>query len=370
MVNAPVLRVLAVLPYVVVGAVTAFTVASTWGSWLDLSVDVGLCILLAVWMVAFRVFRLPWSARPAVIAVFMTGMIVLALLLVFRESWFGLLVIACFIYAYSIVIWPWQLLAVGAVSIVAGIAQGLSVDTTSPSGVIAVTAVIMLNVVGMCGLSWILHLTHREFERAGMEAERHRLAHEIHDTLAQCLAGIVTQLQAAEDAREDTARQRHTTTALTLARSGLIEARTSMQALRPAVLEEAQLADAIKNVSHTWSARSGISVAYRTLGTGRPLPTDAEVALLRTVQESLTNIERHAQANRVELTVRYGRDRACVEIRDNGTGFDPASRPSHDTSESGYGLTAMRERIEALTGTLLINSRPGIGTVVCAEVPT
>lgn len=369
MVDTPVLRVLAALPYAIVGTLTAFTLGSRWGSWPDLSIDIVLCVLVAVWMVAFRVFRLPWNVRPAVIAVFMTGMIVLTLLLVLRESWFGLLVIACFIYAYSIVIWPWQLLAVGAVAIVAGIAQGSDIDTTSSSGVVAVAAVIALNIIGMCGLSWILRLTHREFQRTGMEAERHRLAHEIHDTLAQCLAGIVTQLQAAEDAHEDTARQKHTTTALELARSGLIEARSSMQALRPPVLEQVQLAEAIKNVSDTWSARSEIAVVCHMGGLSRPLHTDVEVALIRTVQECLVNIERHAHAHRVNVTLRYGTNCVLLEVRDDGNGFDLTLSHDQDTRDSGYGLTAMRERIEALAGTIMIDSRPSGGTTIRAEVP-
>lgn len=369
MVNVRVLRVLAVLPYVVVGALIAFTLGSKWGQWPDAAIDLALCAAIVVWMLAFRTFRLPWTERPSVVAVFMTGMILLTLALVLRDSSFGLLVIGCFIYAYSMVAWPWELLAVGVVAVVAGIAQSTGIDRSTSSGIVATTAVIAFNVVVMCGLSWIFRLTHREFQRSGMEAERHRLAHEIHDTLAQCLAGIVTQLQAAQEATDALARERHTSKALGLARDGLTEARSSMQALRPPVLEEARLPDAIENITRAWTARTGITVATRVLGVSASLPTDAEVALLRTVQECLTNTERHAHADRVTLTLHYRPDRAMLEVKDDGTGFDAIIRPEPDTDGHGYGLVAMRERIEALTGTLTIDSRRGRGTTIRAEVP-
>lgn len=369
-INLRVLRVLAVLPYVVIGGLIAFTLGNKWGAWPDLAIDLALCTAVVVWMVAFRTFRLPWIDRPSAVAVFMTGMILLTLTLVLRDSQFGLLVIGCFIYAYSMVAWPWEPLAVGAVAIVAGIAQSSGIDQSTPSGVVAVAAVIAFNIVVMCGLSWIFRLTHREFQRAGMEAERHRLAHEIHDTLAQCLAGIITQLQAAQDATDRTDQENHTDTALNLARSGLTEARSSMQALRPPPLETAQLTDAIDNVAQAWATRSGITVATHIIGTSRSLSTDLEVALLRTVQECLANTERHAHAQQVNLTLRYESHRAVLELQDDGDGFDTALGQKRETSGSGYGLTAMRERIETLAGTLTINSQPGRGTTIRAEVPT
>lgn len=369
MVNTRVFRVLAVLPYVVLGALSAFTLGNKWGAWPNLAIDLALCAAVAVWMVGFRTFRLPWIERPVVVMIFMTGMILLTLALVLRDDRFGLLVIGCFIYAYSMVAWPWEPLAVGAVAIVAGIAQSSGIDHSTPSGVVATAAVIAFNIVVMCGLSWIFRLTHREFQRSGMEAERHRLAHEIHDTLAQCLAGIVTQLQAAQDSTDRADQAHHTSTALSLARNGLTEARSSMQALRPPVLEAAQLSDAIENVTQAWTARTGISVATRLIGTSSPLPTDAEVALLRTVQECLANTERHAHADRVNLTLHYGPDRAVLEVRDDGDGFDTVLRQESETGDSGYGLTAMRERIEALAGTVSIDSRRGCGTTIRAEVP-
>lgn len=369
MVNIRVLRVLVVLPYVVFCALTAFTVGNKWGAWPDLAIDLALCAAVAVWMLAFRTFRLPWTERPAVVAVFMAGMILLTLALVLRDSSFGLLVIGCFIYSYSMVPWPWELLAVGAVAIVAGIAQSSGIDRSTPSGVVATVAVIAFNIVVMCGLSWIFRLTHREFQRSGVEAERHRIAHEIHDTLAQCLAGIVTQLQAAQDATNRAEQDRHTSTALNLARNGLTEARNSMQALRPPALEIAQLPDAIDNVTQTWATRTGVAVATRIIGDSSPLPTDKEVALLRTVQECLANTERHAHADRVDVTLRYQSERVGLEMHDNGDGFDTTLRQEPETGDGGYGLTAMRERIEALAGTVTIDSRRGRGTTIRAEVP-
>jgi signal transduction histidine kinase len=366
---------LAVTTSLLLTSLAAFAVGIHWGDAPRLALELGLCGAYAAWVVAFRPFRETWSARPTVVAVFVSGAILLNLALVLCDGWFGFLLIATFTFSFALVPWPWEVLAVGVTAIVAGIAQSSGFSHGSWLGTAEVAAVIGLNVLIMCGMSWGLHLSERTTQRAGVEAERARLAREIHDTLAQGFAGIVTQLQAAEQAHDTSERDRHTDAALTLARDGLAEARRSMQALRPAALDSARLPDAIANVARTWSARTGIPTAVHTDGRERSLPTDAEVALLRTAQEALVNIERHADARRVDLALRYAAHEALLEIRDDGRGFDPdvlVSPPPgrHDSGfGGGFGLIAMRERIEALAGDLIVESRPGHGTAVRAEVP-
>jgi len=198
---------------------------------------------------------------------------------------------------------------------------------------------------------------------AGILDERQRMAREIHDTLAQGLTGIVTQLQAAEHAADDPAGwRRHFAAATRLARESLTEARRSVDALRPGPLEAGRLSDALAGVAERWSALHGVPVQVTTTGTARPLPPDAEVALLRTAQEALANVAKHARAARVGLTLSYMEHQVALDVRDDGRGFDPAET-------KGFGLVAMRQRIEALSGTLQVESEPGAGTAISASLP-
>jgi signal transduction histidine kinase len=194
---------------------------------------------------------------------------------------------------------------------------------------------------------------------AGVLDERARMAREIHDTIAQGLIGIVTQIEAAEQAAEP---RRHLDAAARLARESLSEARRSVQALRPQPLEQARLPEALAGVAEAWSALNGVSAAVTTTGDPRPLPPDVEATLLRTAQEALSNVARHASASRVGLTVSYMDDLVTLDVRDDGVG-GVAARPG------GFGLTSMLERIQGLDGRLAIESEPGAGTAVSATVP-
>jgi signal transduction histidine kinase len=185
---------------------------------------------------------------------------------------------------------------------------------------------------------------------AGVSDERRRLAAEIHDTIAQGLAGIITQLQAAEDSE-------HVRRATDLARASLREARRSVQDLAPADLEHGTLPEALKKVAE---GRARFTVT----GTVEPLHDELEAALLRIAQEALTNADRHAHAERVGVTLSYMDDEVTLDVRDDGRGFAVAARPS-----GGFGLTAMRERAERVAGTLEVESEPGRGTAVSARVP-
>ncbi|MFC9977495.1 sensor histidine kinase [Spirillospora sp. NPDC127200] len=182
---------------------------------------------------------------------------------------------------------------------------------------------------------------------AGVSDERRRLAAEIHDTIAQGLTGIITQLQAAEESE-------HVRRATDLARESLREARRSVRDLAPTHLEHDTLPTALKKIT---DGRAHLTVT----GTAEPLHDELEAALLRIAQEALANAARHAHAERVGVTLSYMDDEVTLDIRDDGRGFD---RPS-----GGFGLTAMRERAERVAGTLEIESEPGRGTAVSARVP-
>src|SRR5580704_19003379 len=131
---------------------------------------------------------------------------------------------------------------------------------------------------------------------AGAGDERQRMAREIHDTLAQGLTGIITQLEAAQQSAHDAERERRIDNAKRLARDSLAEARRSVQALRPQALEDSKLPDALAEEVTRWTATSGVAGEVETTGEARALHPEVEVTLLRVGQEALANVAKHAAA--------------------------------------------------------------------------
>ncbi|GAA4599750.1 sensor histidine kinase [Planotetraspora phitsanulokensis] len=203
---------------------------------------------------------------------------------------------------------------------------------------------------------------------AGVNDERRRLAAEIHDTLAQGLAGIITQLQAATDSADPATARDHVERAAALARHSLGEARRSVQNLSPGALEHHTLPEALKNLVTTWSASTGVRAEFTVTGTVEPLHDEVEATVLRIAQETLANAGRHAQATRVGVTLSYMDDEVSLDVRDDGRGFDPLTVPQRETAR-GFGLGGMRARAERIAGTVAIESEPGRGTAISARVP-
>jgi len=197
--------------------------------------------------------------------------------------------------------------------------------------------------------------------------ERTRIAREIHDTLAQGLTGIVIQLQVADRTGNVNTEDPNSPLRLArrLAQECLVEARRSVQALRPIALEKHGLTDALQHLQEQMFSRVPIQSTWEVRGEICPLPPEVEHNLLRIGQEALTNVLRHSQADALKTTLTYkpGRVRLCIE--DNGRGFAPAR-----THETGFGLTGMRERAAYIGALLTIDSRLGHGTRVELVVPT
>jgi signal transduction histidine kinase len=196
---------------------------------------------------------------------------------------------------------------------------------------------------------------------AGVLYERQRMAREIHDTLAQGLTGIVTQLQAADGPDRD----RRVEQARALARESLGEARRAVQALRPEPLVAALLPEALSRLARRIAETSGVAVRMETTGDARPLLADLEETLYRVAQEALANAEKHAKASRIGVTLSYSDDLVLLDVVDDGVGFRPGDRGDG----TGFGLEAMRQRVRRVAGTLSIESAPGGGTAVNAQVP-
>lgn len=219
-----------------------------------------------------------------------------------------------------------------------------------------------------------LEAAQKELARAEREAgileERQRLALEIHDTLAQGLISIITLLEAAENQREQhnlTASQQHLDLARTTARSNLDEARRFTRGLRPELLEQFPFEAAMKEAVKNWRSSTGIAVEITITGTPAALPQPIEEALLRIMQEALTNVKKHARATTVNITLSYLKTSVMLDIQDDGSGFEPTQ--PHPPEVGGLGLTGMRERILPFHGKLEIESHRGEGTTIAVDIP-
>ncbi|HEY3481417.1 MAG TPA: ATP-binding protein, partial [Streptomyces sp.] len=127
----------------------------------------------------------------------------------------------------------------------------------------------------------------------------------------------------------------------------------------------AQLPEALSRLARRVTETSGVDVGFETTGDARPLLPDLEETLYRVAQEALANAEKHAKASRIGLTLSYSDDLVLLDVVDDGVGFHRGDRGEG----TGFGLEAMHRRVRRVAGTLVIESAPGGGTAVNAQVP-
>jgi PAS domain S-box-containing protein len=216
-------------------------------------------------------------------------------------------------------------------------------------------------------LGVILDISDRKLaEAASILEERNRMAREIHDTLAQSFTGILLQVGAATrmtvDMPEST--QIYFEMIDELARIGLAEARRSVAALRPQLLEAGNLDSALHRLVTQMKATINTVLTYETQGTAHSLPADVENNLLRIGQEALTNAIKHACAREIRVELVYNQTQCILRVRDDGRGFGVGSTPV----SGGFGLLGMSERAERIGAQLSIQSRPGQGTEIVVVV--
>ena len=202
--------------------------------------------------------------------------------------------------------------------------------------------------------------------RAAVLEERNRMARDIHDTLAQGLTGVIVQLQAAEDATSKGYKKEarnHLQNARELARHGLSEARRSVRALRPQVLENTTFWEAFQSFVKNAAIGTSLQTQFQVRGEMRDLPPLVQENLLHIGQEALTNTLKYAHATRFEARLIFDHDQVRLELQDNGSGFEINER--HD----GFGLTGMRERVEQIRGMLTVISARAKGTTTTVVLP-
>ncbi len=206
-------------------------------------------------------------------------------------------------------------------------------------------------------------LLHTRDELARVE-ERNRLARDLHDTVKQQTYAARMQLSAAKNmiAGDPKAASEHIESALQLNRETQQELKLIIDELRPAALEGKGLAQALKEYAERWQEHTGIHVTT-TISGERTLPLDVEQALYRVLQESLSNIARHAEADSVGLSLNMTPEKVTLVTADNGRGFDVNT--AHPNS---LGLEGMKQRLSEVGGTLKVESTLSVGTTVTAEV--
>lgn len=200
----------------------------------------------------------------------------------------------------------------------------------------------------------------------GALGERERLAREIHDTLAQGFSSLVMLSQAVrtEFVQAPERATQHLELLERTARENLDESRALVAALTPAQLDGRSLQDAVRRLGERLAAEdAGRTVSVDIGGTARRLPASVEVVALRSCQEGLANVRKHAAARRVELRLDYGTDAVRITLRDDGHGFD-VNGQSH-----GYGLAGLRARVQEIGGVTRVRSAPGQGTELLLTLP-
>ncbi|MEH1907971.1 PAS domain-containing sensor histidine kinase, partial [Nostoc sp.] len=219
-------------------------------------------------------------------------------------------------------------------------------------------------------------------EEASILEERNRIAREIHDTLAQAFTSIIVHLDAASQRLtiDPDAAESHLKTGRILARSGLADARRSVEALRPQILEEGDLHSALDRLATQMFSHTTVQVVCKAIGEPHVLPNEVEANLLRIGQEALTNAFKYANASEIQVELRYercltGAERCLrratptqfvLQIKDNGQGFESSSL----SVIRGFGLLGMTERAQRIGAELTIQSHLGQGTEIVVRVQT
>jgi signal transduction histidine kinase len=388
------------LPYASLAIAVALSLLLPGQSWQEAGWTAVLAALTALWVYLLHTRApAPRDAQRWRMAVYFAGLLALGAALMLHEAVFFVFALTGFFHAALLRPWPLMVAGVAATSVLINTIMTGFPWPSSESWIIFGTII----VVQTCGIGFgmttsmrmaelseqrreaVARLEAALEENAGLHAqllaqareagvldERQRLAYEIHDTLAQGLTGIITQLEAAERAGHHAEqRRRHHDAARALARTSLSEARRTVHALQPEPLETVALPQALAGMARAWGEATGSALQVEVTGTPRSLLPEIEASLFRVAQECLANVAKHARASRVGVTLSYMEDVVVLDVRDDGAGFDPAQLRVSQQGDAarGYGLQGIERRLQRVAGSLVIESAPGEGTAISVAVP-
>lgn len=200
------------------------------------------------------------------------------------------------------------------------------------------------------------------------EAERQRVARELHDQAGQALTAIQLGLSRLEKLAGNEEWRREAAQLRAMAVSTMEEIRNLAFDLRPSMLDELGLWPALRHYAREFGRRTGLSVEVNLPAAAGRLHSELEITVFRVVQEGLTNIAKHAAATVARVTVELREGSLRLEVQDNGRGFDVAAALQNEKKKS-LGLFGMEERVSLVGGTLQINSAPGQGTTLSLVIP-
>ncbi|MCA1690978.1 MAG: sensor histidine kinase [Actinobacteria bacterium] len=378
--------------FLLLGLSSVLALADPHTSWARRGAILALAVPLAGWYWGWAVRGPIWNRPFLHVLAYLAGAATLWVLLLLLHEAFFILAFSAYAQVFGFLPSPRSAIP-GAVVLttVLLVMQGTKSEKATPGPfVVAVAAagagiLLSLWVDAIMRQSQDRHRLIEELEatraelavaerQAGTLGERQRLAREIHDTLAQGVTSVVTLLEATEAELapgQDVAR-RHLGHALRTARDTLAEARRFVWALQPKALDRGSLAEALGRLAETLADETGMTARLLVTGPPQPLSAQAEIALLRAAQEGTANIRKHARATEAVLTLSYLDDRAILDVRDDGRGFDAAAvaagGPRAEVA-GGLGLPGLKARLAMLGGGLDVESTPGEGTVLVAQVP-
>jgi len=194
------------------------------------------------------------------------------------------------------------------------------------------------------------------------ENERRTLARELHDEVGQSLSAILMEADNAACAAGPAEAHEHLVAVRTLAEKTVNEVRDLALLLRPSMLDDFGLVPALNWHAREMTKRTGLNVVLTADEAADDLPDEHKTCIYRLVQEAVNNAARHASARTVQVELRREEDRVYVSVRDDGAGFDTRI-------VRGLGLLGMEERVRRLGGRIAVDSQPGRGTAIVAELP-
>ncbi len=252
------------------------------------------------------------------------------------------------------------------VELVGGWLAGFSWADLGRTAIYIVVVAVVVNVlVRVIITGRELRQAREEIARLAVQAERLRLSRDLHDSVKQQIFAVSMQIGAALSQLDHSseATRKHLLEAEGLVYQAQQDLTTLIQDLRPSVLQEKGLAVALRDYMTTWGRQNNMAVEVH-LPERCQLPAAVEETLWRVAQEALSNIARHSQASKVQLRLEQTPEQGLLSIIDNGRGFDQPAEQS-----AGVGLRSIQERVAAIGGTVLLQSRPGDGTRMVVRCP-